>query len=132
MSEATGYGFENTDIGYLIQSDEPTPEQWADMRTSTERSPERRLLLAVLDDAIRCYIEYQDGGKVCRKRTLFDEAEAWIFSQRPAILSFDYVCGELGINPEWLRQGLEAARAGGMRKVAYRENPVRGPKAIAA
>ena len=120
-----GYGFENTEIGYLVNPEQLTPEQWADMRSSTELTPEKRLLLAVLDDAVRCYIEYGEGGKVCYRRSLFVEAELWIFSERPAKLPFWYVCTELGINPDWMRKKLEAARASGLRTIAYRESMTR-------
>lgn len=125
--------FENSAISYLMETAEPTPSQWVDQHRRTEESPEKRLLLAVLDDAVRCYIEYHEGGgKWCRSRRLFDEAKLWVEGKWSSPFTFKYVCGELGINPDWLRRGLEAARAAGMRKIAYRENPLRGPKMIAA
>lgn len=124
MSEATGFGFEHTDIGYLIAPEQPTPEQWADARRAEWMTGEKRLLLAVLEDAVRCYIEYGENGKVCRKKKLFDEAERWIQGEGDSDLSFEYVCGELGIDHDWLRKRLQIARASGVRKIARCENMI--------
>lgn len=131
MSEATGYGFENTDIGYLIASEQPTPEQWADTHTATWMTGEKRLLLAVLEDAARCYIEYGEDGKVCRKKNLFDEAERWIQGGWSSYLSFEYVCDALGIDHDWLRIRLQTLRASGVRKIARCENMIGRDRIIA-
>ena len=124
--------FENSDIGYLMETAEPTPEQWADQHRTRELSPEKRMLLAVLDDAVRCYLEYGEAEPACRGEKLFKEAKLWIEGEWSSYLTFEYVCEVLGIDSKWLRRGLEKARAAGMRKVAYREAPLRGPKQIAA
>ena len=68
--------------------------------------PEKKLMLAVLEDAIACFQAYVDAKKGRRKR-LFDEAEEWILQPRSDYLfCFENVCEYLGIDPGSLRKGL--------------------------
>ena len=127
MSEATGYGYENTAIGNLIQSEIMTVEQWNDEnRRTKDTTPERELLFAVLEDAVRCYIEPVRHN---RKR-LFHDAQAWFFTDdtsgpEAGYFSFDYICQVLDINASWFRTNLLNAKARGLNKVAFRLNPLR-------
>lgn len=70
-------------------------------------------MLAVLEDALDCYQKYafsRDG----HGRQLFDEALEWINSgNRAWFFSFENICETLGINPEYLRRGLETWRGNG-------------------
>lgn len=61
-------------------------------------SPERALLLAVLIDGYRSAT--QSRG---RKRS---EAQDWMLSGRDEFLSYVYLCGVFGIDPDYLRSGL--------------------------
>jgi hypothetical protein len=68
--------------------------------------PEKNLMLAVLDDAILCYQKYRSASKR-RERRLFCEAKEWIFKERDdRIFSFESVSACLGIDPGWIRKGL--------------------------
>jgi hypothetical protein len=83
------------------------PSQYAEMtctRAGTE--PERRLLLAILTDAI---VTFQARAASPRRgaRREFEEAARWLFSEdRTWPCSFVNVCEALGIEPAPLRRAL--------------------------
>jgi hypothetical protein len=95
-------------INALFQPDTLLPDQYLDtQQRTTFLEPEKRLMLAVLDDAVNCYREnlFSQRGK---DRRLFDEAEEWILTRGgDRAFSFDNVCESLGLNPEYLRRGLQ-------------------------
>jgi len=80
-----------------------TPAQYY---PSPAASPYQRLLLAILEDAIRCFqrnIAVRKGPR----RALFRETEEWLFdSDGTAFLSYPMVCESLGINSVQLRRYL--------------------------
>ena len=122
--------FENSVIGYLIKDvAEPTPSQWADMHRRYEQSGEMRLVFAIFEDAVRCYLEYGIGKHTFRKKSLFEEAERWIFSDRSCdCWTFEFVCQELGFHPECWRKRLREEREKGPRKIGVVLPSVQGPK----
>jgi hypothetical protein len=70
----------------------------------------RRLLIAILRDAIYCYQKYLFAGnrRHCR---LFRDTEKWLtLPNRGAAVSFEYVCQALHIDPGYLRRGLRRWR----------------------
>lgn len=72
--------------------------------------PEKRLMLAVLTDAVRCYQVGCDAQKASRIRA-FMEAEEWLFSARGyGPFSFENVCYTLDITPEYLRDRMRRWR----------------------
>ena len=76
------------------------------LRRKTLLEPEKRLMLAVLDDAINCYRDNLFSRHEKNKR-LFDEAKEWITAPGGDwIFCFDNVCESLGFNPEYVRRGL--------------------------
>ena len=94
-------------IASLFQPDTLLSAQYFDtLRRQTLLEPEKRLMLAILDDAINCYQDnlFSQRGK---NKRLFDEAEEWIVTAGGEwIFSFDHVCESLGFNPEYVRRGL--------------------------
>ncbi len=69
-------------------------------------SPYQHLLLAILEDAIRCFQRNFAASKGPR-RALFRETEEWLFdSHGTAFLSCPMVCESLGINSVQLRRYL--------------------------
>ena len=69
-------------------------------------SGELRLLWAVLEDAIACYL--RSGAHLSAgMRVLFREAKDWIEAKEEEDLcSFVGICGALQIDPDYLRRGL--------------------------
>jgi hypothetical protein len=77
-------------------------------RARPAETPERRLLSAILSDAIDCYI--RDCCAPNRhKKSSFREAEEWFFSVDDCgVFSFEYVCDALRIEAGYIRRGLVA------------------------
>jgi hypothetical protein len=84
------------------------PSQYSDAsprRYSDEG--QRRLLLAVLEDAIRCYFEYSGAMRGTDRYDQFIEARDWIYWTGDSTgLSFANVCEALGVESNFLREGL--------------------------
>jgi hypothetical protein len=74
--------------------------------------PEYHLLWAVLREGIETYMKYTTVTNR-RGQRLFKEAEKWILDDDPTWLcSFISICHVLGLEPEYLRTGLQRWRAG--------------------
>jgi hypothetical protein len=66
--------------------------------------PESRLMLVVLQDALRCLDKYA-LTRNSKGKTLFQETEAWLFATNEDwVFSFNNVCEALGFNPEYVRK----------------------------
>ena len=109
-------------IGSLFQPDTLLAEDYAaNFRRKIPLEPERTLLLAVLEDGIRCFQEnlFAVNGK---RRALFDEAKEWLFSDDANwFCSFISICTLLNLEPSYIRRGLgewEALERRAMRKKA--------------
>src|SRR5579863_8078365 len=81
------------------------PVQFFDLtRRRSMLDGETRLLFAVLEDAVRCYVKTVDSPRRS-DREQFDEVRHWFDyeagSRSP--FSFEYVCDVLSIDPESLR-----------------------------
>jgi hypothetical protein len=94
-------------IAWLFQPDTVLSAQYFEnLRRKTLFEPEKRLMLAILEDGIDCYLENLYASSAKRKRA-FEDAAAWISeSEGDWVFSFDNVCHALGLNPEYVRQGL--------------------------
>jgi hypothetical protein len=106
MSYETGLSMEER-VTSLFQPDTLLPEQFLDtFRRKLHLEPEKKLMLAVLEDAIACFQKYllaRDG----KGKMLFQEADEWIQERGGDwLFSFANVCEMLGFNPDYLRQGL--------------------------
>lgn len=105
-------GIVNDSFAHLLQPDTLLPSQYsAIMKRKSAHEPERRLVVAVLEDAVDCF---QKHVRACdpKARQLFMDAEEWICSEdRSWPFSFENVCDLLQINSEYLRRGLLAWKA---------------------
>jgi len=72
-------------------------------------------MLAVLEDAVTCFQGYFAARDKTKTR-LFREAEDWILQQKKSnwLFSFDNVCETLGLNPGYIRGGLQRWRTIGL------------------
>jgi hypothetical protein len=70
------------------------------------REGEERLMLAVLEEAVKCFQEYVLATRPREKR-LFQEAEESILEKDSDYLfSFESICQTLGLHPDYTRQAL--------------------------
>jgi hypothetical protein len=97
---------------HLFQPDTMLPSQFyaAALRRKGALKPERRLIIAILQDAIECYQKnlFAREGKA---RQLYADAEEWIDSEdRSHYFSYENICEILDMNPGFVRRGLHAWR----------------------
>ena len=104
-----GHSYINVDekIISLFEPDTLLSAQYLEnFRRTSFVEPEKRLMLAVLEDAINCFLVNlmaQSG----RGKKLFNEAQDWIMEQDDDwMFSFVSICEILRLNPEYVRQGL--------------------------
>ena len=95
----------------LFEPDALLPAQfYAAFRGGSGVSGEKRLMLAVLQDALDCYQKYafaKDGPG----QQMFADADEWIADEdRGWYFSFENICEILEINPAYLRQGVKRWR----------------------
>jgi hypothetical protein len=104
------------------------PSQFFEGRSKNQAlEPIKRLMLAVLTDAVRCYQVGADVQKISCRRA-FREAEEWLFrTNADGPFSFENVCCTLDIAPDYLRDTLhkwQARRVRGAHVAVVRRSPV--------
>lgn len=106
----------------LYEAESILPSQFFDTSNCILQEGERKLMAAVLSDGVEAYINYKlseitavqqiRARSVSRKRTfqgrfLSSDIQHWVESKDSSyVFSFDLVCEALGINPDYLRFGL--------------------------
>ena len=89
------------------------PAQFFDrVQIDASLQPEKRLMLAVLEDGVGTFQKYS-GIPGRRARRLFTEAEEWFASddiEWP--FAFVNVCQGLGLEPQYIRRGLRGWQEG--------------------
>lgn len=95
----------------LIIPDILTPEQFYEGdRSATCIRPVKRLMFAVLADALQCFQTNADA-RTGKGRALFAEVEVWLWdSKAEGPFAFEIICETLGIDPNFLRSGLHEWR----------------------
>jgi hypothetical protein len=100
--------YAHQDIGKLFESDTLLPEQfYSTLRKSDHGNPERRLMAAVLEDVVACLsVDVRYCSR--RQRRDFYDAQNWINAPYDSdwAFSFSNICEALGIDPSYLRGGL--------------------------
>jgi hypothetical protein len=77
-----------------------------DRRSKTLLEPEKRLMLAILKDAIHCFQD-NHSARHGKKKRLFDNVQRWFFAASSGwVFDFDNICSVLGFNPDYFRKGL--------------------------
>jgi hypothetical protein len=94
-------------LSSLFQPDTLMPEQFLQtFQRLTHLQPEKRLMLAVLEDGVACFQKYltaRDG----RGKRIFQETEEWVLEEpSERLFSFANVCETLGFDADYLRRGL--------------------------
>lgn len=106
----------------LFEPDALLPAQfYAAFRGGSAVHGEKRLMMAVLRDALDCYQKYafaKDGPGL----QLFNEADAWITcDDRNWYFSFENICETLEISPDYLRHGVERWKQNAVLTPAVKE-----------
>src|SRR5581483_3568484 len=91
----------------LFQPDTLLPSQYFDrIRRQRYLDGERRLMIAVLEDAVDVYRK-QAAAQDSRVRGLFRDAEEWIEdTEKSWLYSFENICDVLDLDADYLRRGL--------------------------
>ena len=99
-------------LAVLFQPDTLLPVQYFDrLRRRTEYNGERRLLIAVLEDAVDVYRK-QSGSHDARAQALFRDAEMWVEDLDCTwLFSFQNICDVLDLDADYIRRGLRAWKA---------------------
>ena len=90
----------------MFEPDTLLPEQFFSILGRKPLQGEKRLLLAMLEDAVHCFQTYLLARKP-HERRLFQEAQEWIESlDTHWFFSFENICDILGIHPGRMRDAL--------------------------
>ncbi len=91
----------------ITQTLELSPQYLETVRSKTHLEPEKKLMFAVLEDAVTCFQKHFVARDKIGMR-LFCEAEEWILLHRKGdwLFSFDNICETLDLNPGYIREGL--------------------------
>ncbi|MBM4262394.1 MAG: hypothetical protein FJ145_13315 [Deltaproteobacteria bacterium] len=100
---------ENTAEAFTIaENDSLAPyEFYATFKRSHYAEPEKRLMAALLEDAVTC-LTFNQPRYSRRQQKEFAAAHAWVNAQEDGdwVFSFVNVCETLGMDPSYLRGGL--------------------------
>ena len=106
MAYETGLSMDDR-MTSLFQPDTLLPDQYLDtFRRKLHLQPEKKLMLAILEDAVACFQKYL-FARDSKGKTQFRDTEDWVFHGTDlSIFSFDVVCETLGLEPNYVRRGL--------------------------
>ncbi len=94
------------------------PAQFSRVRRTTSAEGEKKLMLAVLADAICCYIGNMNApSQAARLKSL--EVQEWFNARdRQALFAFENICDMLDLDPDWLRRELKLCTSAARRSSA--------------
>lgn len=116
--------------GPVFQPDTVLPAQFfGALREKGFVEGEKRLMAAVLADAVDCYMK-QAFSEEPRGQQLFKDAEAWLLEEQTSrwFFSFINICDVLGLEPDYLRGGLAEWRQRRVPTIRVSEAFRRGPR----
>jgi hypothetical protein len=92
----------------LFEPDVLIPSQYlANTKSKNYQEPEKKLLLAVLEDALWCFQNGLLRRENKKQRVLSMEAEEWIMEESGEwLFSFNEICQLLGLEPRYVRKRL--------------------------
>ena len=91
----------------LFQADTVMPHQYLEtFRRLTQLQPEKRLMLAILEDGVACFQKYARRGMAGAKRNLPGDRRVDFGEPSEKLFSFANACETFGLDTDWFRQGL--------------------------
>lgn len=109
--ELTGSTLSAPDTGEqttFLNEEVIVPEQFftRSLDSAAHWTGERRLLFAVLQDAVDSLLRHRNA-RTTRGRRLLREDKEWFWSkERDRLFAFESICAYLGLEPDCIRQGL--------------------------
>lgn len=130
-TEQTGFTAREN-ITSLFQPDALMVAQFFEDRGSKTRlEPEKRLMLAILEDAVDCFRD-NHLARHGKKKQLFDKVQRWIFGVSAGwVFDFENICSVLELNPEYIRKGLvrwKERQLSKQRSASHWEEATKGPQ----
>ena len=94
-------------LASALEADIIVPSQYFDrVRSEDSTQPEKRLMLAVMENAIATF-QKSIYGATRRQQRLLKETEEWLYSGDTSWpFSFENICASLNIEADYLRSGL--------------------------
>lgn len=116
----------------LFQPDALMVAQFFEDRGSKTRlEPEKKLMLAILEDAIDCFRD-NHLARHGKKKQRFDKVQRWIFGVSGGwVFDFENICSVLELSPEYIRKGLVRWRERQLskhRSASHGEEATKGPQ----
>lgn len=101
----------------VFQPDTMLPTQFfGQLKRKRFPSGEHKLLCAVIGDAVDCFQKHMFSHDP-KRRQLYIDAEAWIADdEKHDTYSFNGICDTLGLDSEWMRDGLLTWRDRALRE----------------
>jgi hypothetical protein len=96
------------EAGKLFEPDALLCEQfYSTSKRNSCREPERKLMLAILEDAISCMLKNPRRGN-SQQRKQYEEARHWLTTEEEGdwMFSFKNICDALSLDPNYVRRGL--------------------------
>ena len=95
---------------HIFEPDVVLASEFNEASRSGLPEPERSLMIAVLEDASRCFLNYCTTTDR-KQRELYLEARNWFASTGHGhLFAYENVCNVLGIDPDYLRRRIFAVR----------------------
>ena len=108
VTECAGHD-ETDEVGVRVEPEVVLPAQVFDRRADLLQ-PEKRLMLAILEDATATLLRHPTPRHAGKRRAL-RETEAWLDSpDTESPFAFIRICEALGLDAQWLRRGLARAQ----------------------
>lgn len=98
------------------------PSQYYDLVTRRNQlEGGLKLMLAVLEDGIRCYVKYRNA-RTFERRRIYREVRNWIadHSASQGVFGFENVCAALSINPDFMRRRIRRMEPRDLPTARYR------------
>jgi hypothetical protein len=91
-------------LARILEPDTCLPAQfWGNRGLSRQLEGEKRLMIAVLKDAVECLEKYR-GSRNSLGQELYQNAMEWIEDKSTEwLFSFDNICGLLAFDPDYTR-----------------------------
>ncbi len=111
-------------LARILEPDTFLPSQfYGNGVLSRQLEGEKRLMLAILKDAVECLEKYR-GAQSTAGRELYQNALEWIEDKGTEwLFSFDNICDLLGFDPNYLREFLLKRELGTARAVRGKVYP---------